>query len=77
MIPFRERNPVKIGAVSIAVLLMLLVMAFRADSLPLNRIASSTPGTPTATKATRQERYCARKPPMTAPTMVPSGMPKE
>lgn len=35
MIPFRERNPVKIGAVSIAVLLMLLVMAFRADSLPL------------------------------------------
>ncbi len=35
MIPFRERNPVKIGAVSIAVLLMLLVMAFKADSLPL------------------------------------------
>ncbi|MFD4326989.1 MCE family protein [Nocardioides sp. NPDC058538] len=35
MIPFRERNPVKIGAVSIAVLVMLLVMAFKADSLPL------------------------------------------
>ncbi|MFJ9391489.1 MCE family protein [Nocardioides sp. NPDC101246] len=35
MIPFRERNPVKIGIVSIAVLLMLLVMAFKADSLPL------------------------------------------
>ncbi|MGY0388760.1 MCE family protein [Nocardioides sp. WG-D5] len=35
MIPFRERNPVKIGAVSIAVLLMLMVMAFKADSLPL------------------------------------------
>lgn len=35
MIPFRERNPVKIGAVSIAVLAMLLVMAFKADSLPL------------------------------------------
>ena len=35
MIPFRERNPVKIGAVSIAVLVMMLVMAFKADSLPL------------------------------------------
>ncbi|GGR68712.1 phospholipid/cholesterol/gamma-HCH transport system substrate-binding protein [Nocardioides luteus] len=35
MIPFRERNPVKIGAVSIAVLAMLVVMAFKADSLPL------------------------------------------
>jgi len=35
MIPFRERNPVKIGIVSIAVLLMLMVMAFKADSLPL------------------------------------------
>ena len=35
MIPFRERNPVKIGAVSIAVLAMLMVMAFKADSLPL------------------------------------------
>ncbi|MGH3353040.1 MAG: MCE family protein [Nocardioides sp.] len=35
MIPFRERNPVKIGAVSIAVLVMMLAMAFKADSLPL------------------------------------------
>ncbi|WP_328527583.1 MCE family protein [Nocardioides sp. NBC_00368] len=35
MIPFRERNPVKIGAVSIAVLAMLMAMAFKADSLPL------------------------------------------
>lgn len=35
MIPFRERNPVKIGIVSIAVLVMLMVMAFKADSLPL------------------------------------------
>jgi phospholipid/cholesterol/gamma-HCH transport system substrate-binding protein len=35
MIPFRERNPVKIGIVSIAVLAMLMVMAFKADSLPL------------------------------------------
>ncbi|NGN92769.1 MCE family protein [Nocardioides sp. KC13] len=35
MIPFRERNPVKIGAVSIAVLALLMVMAFKADSLPL------------------------------------------
>lgn len=35
MIPFRERNPVKIGAVSIVVLAMLMVMAFKADSLPL------------------------------------------
>lgn len=35
MIPFRERNPVKIGAVSLLVVLALLVMAFKADSLPL------------------------------------------
>jgi len=35
MIPFRERNPVKIGFVSIAVLVLMLVMAFKADSLPL------------------------------------------
>lgn len=35
MIPFRERNPVIIGAVSIAVLLGLLLAAFRAQDLPL------------------------------------------
>lgn len=33
--PFRERNPVVIGAVSIAVLAALLVAAFRAQDLPL------------------------------------------
>ena len=35
MTPFRERNPVKIGAVSIVAILLLLLMAFKADSLPL------------------------------------------
>lgn len=35
MKPFRERNPVIIGAVSIAVLALLLVGAFRAQDLPL------------------------------------------
>lgn len=33
--PFRERNPVPIGAISIAVLLALLVVAFKAADLPL------------------------------------------
>jgi phospholipid/cholesterol/gamma-HCH transport system substrate-binding protein len=33
--PFRERNPVPIGAISIAVILILLVMAFKAGDLPL------------------------------------------
>lgn len=33
--PFRERNPVVVGAISIAVLLMLLLAAFRAQDLPL------------------------------------------
>ncbi|WP_310961124.1 MCE family protein [Nocardioides terrisoli] len=33
--PFRERNPVIIGAVGIAVLLLLLLAAFRAGDLPL------------------------------------------
>jgi phospholipid/cholesterol/gamma-HCH transport system substrate-binding protein len=33
--PFRERNPVTIGAVSIAVLALLLVGSFRAQDLPL------------------------------------------
>lgn len=33
--PFRERNPVLVGAASIAVLAMLLLAAFKADSLPL------------------------------------------
>lgn len=35
MKPFRERNPVVVGAVSIAVLLLMLVAAFRAQDLPL------------------------------------------
>ncbi|WP_408896947.1 MCE family protein [Nocardioides sp. R1-1] len=35
MKPFRERNPVVIGAASIAVLLLGLVAAFRANDLPL------------------------------------------
>ena len=34
-VPFRERNPVPIGAISIAVILALLVLAFRAGDLPL------------------------------------------
>ena len=33
--PFRERNPVIIGAISIAVILLLILAAFRAQSLPL------------------------------------------
>jgi phospholipid/cholesterol/gamma-HCH transport system substrate-binding protein len=33
--PFRERNPVKVGAVSLLVLVALVLMAFKADSLPL------------------------------------------
>lgn len=35
MKPFRERNPVVVGLVSIAVLTTLLVGAFRADDLPI------------------------------------------
>ncbi|MDO9456328.1 MCE family protein [Nocardioides sp.] len=35
MKPFRERNPVIIGALSLAVLAMLLLAAFRAQDLPL------------------------------------------
>ena len=34
-VPFRERNPVVIGAISIAVLAALLLAAFRAGDLPL------------------------------------------
>src|SRR5690349_7229082 len=34
-IPFRERNPVKIGAASIAAIILLILVAFKADSLPL------------------------------------------
>ena len=33
--PFRERNPVVIGAISIATILLLLLAAFRAQDLPL------------------------------------------
>ena len=35
MKPFRERNPVIIGAISIAVILLLMLGAFRASDLPL------------------------------------------
>ena len=35
MIPFRERNPVVIGAISLVTLAALLVAALRADDLPL------------------------------------------
>ena len=35
MKPFRERNPVVIGAVSFAILALLFVVAFRAQDLPL------------------------------------------
>src|SRR6478672_5814099 len=34
-IPFRERNPVTIGAISIAVIALLILAAFKADKLPL------------------------------------------
>jgi phospholipid/cholesterol/gamma-HCH transport system substrate-binding protein len=33
--PFRERNPVVIGAISISVIVLLLLAAFRAQDLPL------------------------------------------
>ena len=33
--PFRERNPVVIGAISVATILLMLVAAFRAQDLPL------------------------------------------
>src|SRR4051812_27056021 len=35
MKPFRERNPVVIGAISLAVIAMLILAAFRAQDLPL------------------------------------------
>jgi phospholipid/cholesterol/gamma-HCH transport system substrate-binding protein len=35
MIPFRERNPVKVGAVSMAVLALVMLAAFKAQDLPL------------------------------------------
>jgi len=34
-VPFRERNPVTIGAISLAVMAMLVLAAFKADHLPL------------------------------------------
>src|SRR3954469_21216726 len=43
MKPFRERNPVTIGAVSIAVLIALLVAAFSADKLPFIGSGTSYP----------------------------------
>jgi phospholipid/cholesterol/gamma-HCH transport system substrate-binding protein len=33
--PFRERNPVKVGAASLAFIAVLILVAFKADSLPL------------------------------------------
>src|SRR5690242_15858055 len=33
--PFRERNPVTVGAISIIVMLLLLLSAFKASSLPV------------------------------------------
>lgn len=33
--PFRERNPVKIGAASILAIVLLILVAFKADSLPV------------------------------------------
>ena len=35
MVPFRERNPVVVGALSIAFIAASILMAFRADDLPL------------------------------------------
>lgn len=35
MKPFRERNPVVIGAVSVTVIVVMILAAFRADDLPL------------------------------------------
>jgi phospholipid/cholesterol/gamma-HCH transport system substrate-binding protein len=35
MKPFRERNPIVIGAISIAVIVVMILAAFRADDLPL------------------------------------------
>jgi hypothetical protein len=40
-------------------------------------IANNTPGRPTTTNATRQLMFCAIHPPLTAPSIAPSGMPKE
>ena len=34
-VPFRERNPVTIGAISLAVIALLILAAFKADQLPL------------------------------------------
>ena len=33
--PFRERNPIKVGAASLAVIFLLILVAFKAESLPL------------------------------------------
>jgi phospholipid/cholesterol/gamma-HCH transport system substrate-binding protein len=34
-VPFRERNPVVVGAISLAVVLALILLAFNADKLPI------------------------------------------
>ena len=49
--PFRERNPVPIGAISIAVLIALLVVAFKAGDLPLDRRRRHLPRLPSPSPA--------------------------
>ena len=34
-VPFRERNPVVVGAVSLAVIVAFILTAFRAEDLPV------------------------------------------
>ena len=46
--PFRERNPVVVGAISLAVVMGLILLAFNADKLPI--IGGGTPTTPTSAR---------------------------
>ena len=57
--PFRERNPVVVGAISLAVVLGLILLAFNADKLPI--IGGGTPTTPTSARpaASRPTTRCA------------------
>ena len=34
-VPFRERNPVTVGAVSLAIIAAMVLMAFKAEDRPL------------------------------------------
>src|SRR3954464_2833917 len=45
MTPFRERNPVTVGTVGIVVLLVLMLLAFRANSLPFVSGGTTYPAT--------------------------------